>query len=511
MNGEESFHPGIGLKTKFLLWLVLFILLIMSSVYLFVTRHERRILSAEVKLRGEAICSNLAAGAEDFLVMKDDLALAKLVTDTKEKNQGVLSCAVIDTDRTIWAHTDISRVGTRYETPPGFEELGGKNVLTQDYVTPDGIRSFVISMPVSVAGAKLGEVYVLLSQETIRSAVAQARRGIGMVTGAVMAVGIAAILLLVSLMIGSLADVSRDIRAIGEGDLERDIRTQRSDEIGSIAFAVKMMAHKLKKARAELIEKERMRKEMEVARDIQQALLPRTIPDIRGFEIESYYQAAMELGGDYYDFITIDESRFGVVVADVSGKGVGGSLIMNMVRTIMRTEAMRNPAPRHLLSIANYFLKDEIPQSMFITLFYVLVDANSNVITYACAGHNPGFLLNPERRALIQIKPKGIPLGIHLFDERQFAMKMEEESKRFNPGDILFLYTDGITEAMNSRKELFGEQRLIDVLKRNGVVTPQSIKDSIRNELDSFTGKEPQSDDITFVILQRKRITSSRS
>jgi sigma-B regulation protein RsbU (phosphoserine phosphatase) len=191
-------------------------------------------------------------------------------------------------------------------------------------------------------------------------------------------------------------------------------------------------------------------------------------------------------------------------VADVSGKGVGGSLIMNMVRTIMRTEAMRNPAPRHLLSIANFFLKDEIPKSMFITLFYVLLDASSNVISYACAGHNPGFLLNPEKHAMIQIKPKGIPLGIHLFDERQFTMKMEEHTKRFDAGDMLLLYTDGITEAMNSTKELFGEERLIRILKNDGMVNPKVIKESIQNELDAFTGKEPQSDDITFVIVQRK-------
>jgi serine phosphatase RsbU (regulator of sigma subunit) len=504
MNSEETFHPGISLKTKFLIWLVIFILIIMGIVYTFVTRHERRILSDEVKLRGETICNNLAAAAEDFLVMKDDLALAKLVTDTKEKNRGVLYCFVIDDAGTIWAHTDISMVGKQYKTPPGLEELEYEKMLTQEFITRDGIRSFAISMPVKVVGSKLGEVYVVLSQETIRSAVMQARRGIGVLTGAVLALGIAGILLLVSFMIGSLAVVTKDICAIGEGDLEREIRTARKDEIGSIAFAVKTMARKLKKAREELIEKERMRKEMEVARDIQQSLLPGSVPNIPGFEIVSYYQAAMELGGDYFDFITIDDKRFGVVVADVSGKGVGGSLIMNMVRTIMRTEALRNAAPRHLLSIANFFLKDEIPKSMFITLFYVLIDVTSNMITYACAGHNPGFLLDPEKGALIQIKPKGIPLGIHLFDERQFTMKMEEQTKRFGSGDMLFLYTDGITEAMNSRRELFGEERLVNVLKGNGMINPASIKASLRKELDSFTGKAAQSDDITFVIVQRK-------
>lgn len=503
MNSEAFFRPGISLKTKFLLWLVLFILIIMGIVYIFITRHERRILSDEVKLRGETICGNLAAGAEDFLVMKDDLALAKLVTDTKEENKGVLSCCVVDTAQTIWAHTDIAMVGKKYRTPPSLKELGNERVLTQDFVTRNDIRSFVVSMPVKVRGAKLGEVHITLSQETIRHAVMQARRGIGVVTGAVMALGIAGILVLVSFMIGSLADVTKDIRAIGEGELDREIRTKRRDEIGSIAFAVKTMAKKLKKAREDLIEKERMKKEMEVARDIQQSLLPRSVPDIRGFEIVSYYQAAMELGGDYYDFITIDERRFAVIIADVSGKGVGGSLIMNMVRTIMRTEAMRNPAPRHLLPIANFFLKDEIPKSMFVTLFYVLVDVASRVITYACAGHNPGFLLNPEKRAMIQIKPKGIPLGIHLFDERQFAMKMEEGTKRFDSGDILFLYTDGITEAMNSKKELFGEERLVTLLKRDEMVNPRVIKASIQKELDEFTGKAPQSDDITFVIVKR--------
>jgi serine phosphatase RsbU (regulator of sigma subunit) len=504
MRERERFRAGLGLKSRFLIWLVFFILIIMGGVFFFVSVHEKAVLSNEIKLRGTALCNNLATSAEDFLVLNDDLALAKLVTDTKEKNEGVLFCFILDRDKRIWAHTDITNVDKQYSVPSGLEELKSRSILVQEWITPEKEECFTVSMPVMVRGSKIGEAHLAISKRAISVAVNHARRVLGFVTAGILAVGIFGILVLVSFIIGSLGSVTKDIEAIGNGDLDREITTKRRDEIGSIAQAVRVMTKKLKRAREEIIEKERMKKEIEVASDIQQALLPDSVPDIPGFEIETYYQAAMELGGDYYDIIPIDENRFGIVIADVSGKGVGGSLIMNMVRTIIKIEALRDPNPRTLLSIANFFLRDEIPKTMFVTLFYVLVDSSQNSITYSCAGHNPGFLFNPEVKVLVEIKPKGFPLGIHLFDEKQFAERIEEGRKSFKTGDVLFLYTDGITEAMNEQKELFGEERLKDILRKHGSLPAKRIRSILENELDAFTKKAPQSDDITFVILRRE-------
>jgi sigma-B regulation protein RsbU (phosphoserine phosphatase) len=439
--------------------------------------------------------------------MKDDLSLAKLVYDTKVKNDGVIYCFVLDDQKMVWAHTDVSLVNTQYTTPAELKPLGNDTSLTQSYKTPDGIEVFEIAMPITVGQNKIGEAHVAISQDAIKRAVGEARKGMALVTIIIIALGIIGILLLVSFIIGSLGNVTDDIEAIGNGDLDRRIVTRRKDEIGRIAHAVKTMAGKLKIARKELVEKERMKKEMQIAHEIQQTLLPQTIPDVPGFKIDAYYQAAMEVGGDYYDIVTIDDEHVGFVIADVSGKGVAGSLVMTMVRSLIRLEATKNLSPRQLLILLNTVLSDDIPEGMFITLYYVVCDLKEQELCYCCAGHNPAYFFNSKENQLASLKPKGPPLGIGLFNEEEYASRLQEERKQFNAGDTLLIYTDGVTEAMNKHKEQFGEERLEEIIKAHAHETPDKLKQYIINEIEHFTGKAPQSDDITFVILKKLQTT----
>jgi len=505
LNKEEQFSAGLGLKTKFLIWLVIFILTVMVIVYFYFTYHETAILSREIKLRGEAICNNLVASAEDFLVMKDDLGLAKLVYDTKDKNEGIIYCFIVDEKKMVWAHTDVSQVNKIYTLPPDIRELNNKQILAQPYKMADGTEVFAIAMPIKVRGAKIGEAHVAVSQNSIKQAVAETRKGIALVAVVIMLIGIIGILVLVSVIIGSLGEVTEDIAAIGDGDLDRKIVTTRGDEIGRIAHAVKIMTKKLKRARQVLIERERMKREMQIAKEIQQTLLPRSLPQFHGFMIDAYYQSAMEVGGDYYDILQIDENHFGIVIGDVSGKGVAGSLIMAMVRSIMKIEAPKNPSPHRLLTVLDTTLRDDIPEGMFITLFYVVFDLKEYEITYCCAGHNPAYYIDSQRK-LITLKPEGTPLGISALQKADFVSLLQEEKKKFNPGEILVLYTDGVTEAMNNRKEQFGEARFEKLLKeRAASSTPGLFKRILINEIEIFTGKEPQSDDITLLIIKREQ------
>ncbi len=503
MNNEEIFRTGFGLKTKFLIWLVIFILTVMGIVYLYFSYHETEVLSEEIRLRGEAICNNLVTSAEDLLVMKDDLALAKLVYDTKNKNKGVSTCFIIDEKKKIWAHTDVSLVNKNYELLSGLKALNNEPILVLSYKTPVGIEILEIVMPIMVKGTKIGEAHLVISLAAIGEAVAQARKGVAFVTVVIMLIGIICILVLVSFIIGSLSDVAKDIEAIGNGDLNRKIVTLRKDEIGRITHAVKIMARKLKKARKAIIEKERMKKEMQIAKEIQQILLPGSLPHNPGLNIDAYYQAAREVGGDYYDLIEIDKDHFGVVISDVAGKGVPGSLVMTMVRSIIKIEALRNPSPHQLLTLLHSMLRKDIPEGLFITMFYVVFDLKENEIEYCCAGHNPAYLYNCKNNILTTLKPEGPPLGISLFDEKAFAEQLIEEKRKLNAGEMLFLYTDGVTEAMNSAKEQFGEERLENIIKEHGSLKPNDLKNFLKTEIETFTGKEPQSDDITFIILQQ--------
>ena len=136
-------------------------------------------------------------------------------------------------------------------------------------------------------------------------------------------------------------------------------------------------------------------------------------------------------------------------------------------------------------------------------MFYAIFDLKENEMRYCCAGRNPAYLYNSEKKTLTTLKPEGPPLGIGLFDEKAFSEALIEEKKKLDPGEMLFLYTDGVTEAMNSAREQFSEERLEKILKEHGSLKPQELKELLKSEIETFTGKEPQSDDITFIILQR--------
>ena len=143
-------------------------------------------------------------------------------------------------------------------------------------------------------------------------------------------------------------------------------------------------------------------------------LLPREVPELEGFELGSLYRAAKEVGGDYYDFLPVDDRTVGVVVADVSGKGVPGSLVMTMIRTALRMEARGNRNASDVMSKMNAFVTDDMKKGMFVTMFYVILDSKNRVISYASAGHNPMILYRHETRETFFLNPRGFPVGISL-------------------------------------------------------------------------------------------------
>jgi transposase len=243
---------------------------------------------------------------------------------------------------------------------------------------------------------------------------------------------------------------------------------------------------------------------MQVAQEIQQMLLPRRVPELDGFELGSLYRAAKEVGGDYYDFLTVDERTVGVVVADVSGKGVPGSLVMTMIRTALRMEARGNRSASDVMAKMNAFVTEDMKKGMFVTMFYVVLDSVNRVVTYASAGHNPMILYRGESDATYFLKPKGIPVGINVPDEELFRKTIHVEKLTLRQDDMLVIYTDGITEAMNQDREQFGEARLLAAIKRHGHGTAQEFADALNREIHEFTGGAAQNDDITLVAIKEK-------
>ena len=487
----------MSLRVKFILYTAITIVLIIVAVNIFISRHEENILTDEVLKRGLAISKALAENAEDPLAIGDILTLSKSVSDAKKNHEGVVYCQIVDYNGVIRASTAESEVGQPYQAED-LRSLKDEPYLAQLRKIEAG-KVYDIAVPVMIKDKKIGVVHLGLSRASIDRAVSETTKGLLIITGIILAVSLGFIFFILSILTRSLSRITEEVVAIGNGNLDRRIEDKGSDEVGRIAQAVDEMAKKLKKAREDLIERERMRREMQIAKEIQLALLPKGVPEFPGFEIATFYRSAMEVGGDYYDFFKIDDHRFGTVVGDVSGKGVGGSLLMAMVRTILRFQVLESPDPIKLLSILNYLLEKEIPEDMFVTIFYCLFDRNNNEVQFASAGHNPAVIQRDSD--LIKLNPAGPPIGI--IDGRSFAKSIQASSIFLNPRDLFVLTTDGVIDAQNHRGERFGEEKFYNLLKENPAITANGFRDLLVETLEQFTGDLPQEDDVTMVAIRR--------
>ena len=277
-----------------------------------------------------------------------------------------------------------------------------------------------------------------------------------------------------------------------------------STEVGEIAQAFSDITTKLRDSQKNMAEQERLQKEMQVAKEIQQTLLPTEFPEVEGYELSSFYEAAKEVGGDYFDFVEVDKDTLGIVVADVSGKGVPGSLVMTMIRTALRTEARGVKSASEVLARVNDFVVNDMKKGMFVTLFYVIIDSKRRRLNYASAGHNPMILYRVSTKQTYYLNPRGFPIGISLPDKDLFRKSIESDTIQLAEDDILIVYTDGITEAMNPQRHLFGEERFLQVIRKNGNLRVEPFVTKLKDEIHSFTEGNIQNDDITLVAIREK-------
>jgi serine phosphatase RsbU (regulator of sigma subunit) len=241
-------------------------------------------------------------------------------------------------------------------------------------------------------------------------------------------------------------------------------------------------------------ERERIEQELQTARSIQHAFLPRNVPALPGWLFAPYYQPARDVGGDFYDFLTFEDGRLGLVIGDVSGKGIPAALLMATVHTMLRTAVQGTISPGEVLARVNELLVAEIPEGMFVTCFFALLDPASGHMCYANAGHEPPY--RQHQGSAAELWATGMPLGMlpgTRYDEHEITLA---------PGDSLLFYSDGLVEAHNPANEMFGFPRLQRLLTEPTGGLP--LIDMLLGELQRFTGEEwEQEDDVTLLTLQR--------
>lgn len=237
-------------------------------------------------------------------------------------------------------------------------------------------------------------------------------------------------------------------------------------------------------------------KELEIAKGIQQSFLPEREPEIAGVDIAASNMPAREVGGDFYDFIPVAANKWGLTIADVSGKGVPAALFMALSRTLVRASTSGNPKVSEGIERANSLICADSKSGMFVTLFYAILDVKERTLRYVNAGHNPPLLLKAPSGDILLLKAKGVALGV------VEGIKLEEAEIQLEKDDIITLYTDGIIEAINEREEQFGQQRLLRIIEENRALSARDIVRKVQEEVTAFSGGGPQFDDITLMIIK---------
>jgi sigma-B regulation protein RsbU (phosphoserine phosphatase) len=304
---------------------------------------------------------------------------------------------------------------------------------------------------------------------------------------------------------GAMHELFMGTERVRGGDLSHRIHVDTQDQLGDLASSFNVMTGSIGGLLQQAKEKRRLEEELRVARDIQMSLLPDGRVSMPGLEVNAICRPAREVGGDYYDFVRLDDRRLGVLVADVSGKGTSAALYMAELKGLILSLSQIYQSPKQLLIEVNRILATNLDSRTFITMMYAVVDLDARTLTYVRAGHTPLFHLPADGMASgVQVLiPDGLVVGLQLDDiEERFAELLEERTLPIGAGDLFVMFTDGITEAMNEEFDLFGEERLGQLLEEHGSLPSQDLRERILVDVDAFVGDAEQHDDMTVVLLR---------
>ena len=450
--------------------------------------------------------------------------LMSVLAETVDKisGGGVDFSMLIGRDRII-AAPYLVEMGQVLDLPPWLymvaaEESGAVSAFVPNWINDESyeIEMLVIWEPLNIAYWQfVGMVLVadvVAPAEEMRtgietlasSAIADAQRDV-VATGiaTVVALGVTFIIgifysrLIAKRIARPVVGLTEDAVKIGNGELDHVLAINTGDEIEILANTINKMLQSIKQITGE---KERISAELNVAAQIQASMLPCIFPPFPGhseFEIYAYMIPAKEVGGDFYDFFLVDENTLAVVIADVSGKGVPAALFMAIAKTLIKDSTQSGKSPKDVLEAVNNTLCENNEAMMFVTVFLGILDIQTSCFTYANAGHNPPLIKRhgSQFEWLNELKP-GFVLGG--MEDKTYT----QGEVQLNAGDIIFMYTDGVTEAENPQFDLFTEVHLQNVANRHSAVDLNEFIAHIKAEIDMFASGAVQSDDITMLLLK---------
>jgi serine phosphatase RsbU (regulator of sigma subunit) len=492
---------AMSLKIQITLLVILLIAGLVAAFSWTVVTNEKRMLLTEVIQKIILEGRNLALGSAKPLLHEDPaFELYPLVAGAQEAEKDIASIVVVDRAGIIKGHRDVLSVDRPYEPRPGLRAVPGSGLTKRGEAIRATDELIEVRIPIKDRGKTIGYVYIEYAKAGVLEAIAGINARMLRIGAIGLLVGAALSLLLALHITRPVSVLTRGVEAIGQGRLDTRIDVKSGKELQTLAHTFNGMAQRLDENRRALIEHERIARELEIAHEIQATLLPARLPHFPNIEMDAYYNAASEVGGDYFDLVPVDDDRLMIVVGDVAGKGVPGLIIMAMVRILVRALSRNPEKPAALMRQLNELLRRDMKSNMFVTLFWGILDTRTGSLDFANAGHMPLIVYRASRRAADAFRATAKPLGV--FSDEIFCSGLEDHRITLNPGDCILQFTDGLNEMRNVAGEEYGIERLKEVLVAEAGGGALYIVNELRRSLDAFRGAAPQSDDLTIVVVK---------
>ncbi len=494
-----------GLRLKFTLAIIALVSLVIIIMTLYFIRLESATLKNEIIKFAEREIEHLTNTAQESISAKDELSLVAAVRNI-QKIPSIKYVYIFDNSNRIIQNFDPEKNGTVLEDDERTRKAKAYEAtdkpLMIDYAdTAGGGVIYDFSKPVlhTFFKNRIATVRMGFSDKIIRDEIARITRNTMYITVFFLAISILGSFVLSSVTIRPIRKLSEGAAVISTGDLDYKIGINSSDELGLLAHEFNIMTDKLKKAKEMEIESRILEEQLELAKEIQEGLNPMGYYEKSGLQIKGFTRAAKGVGGDYFDYIDINDSSVGALISDVSGKGVPASLVMVMIRTVFTNSVKNN---RHIdcatiVRSINDALSAEFAIDKFATLFFMIFNRETGELSFSNAGHGPLFCYRAALKKCTITKLDGVPIGIT--DDVEY----EQAKLKFNPGDIVVLYTDGITEMRNEAREEYGRLRLQKLLVDNSAMNAQELVEKLVADVDEFRGGAAPHDDMTTLVMKR--------
>lgn len=502
-GGRPILRRMFSLRVKFSVWTFIIVsVIIAASIYYF----DHRISNQMYEHKHETILAlgkTIADQAAGYLInRRSDVEFDQLTVSYKRANPELVKIVITDEANIIRAHSDdILNIRKEYQPEKNVNEIMYN--LPQTMTHKDSVYNYFVT-PILSGDRQLGKIHITYSTATIKAQLTEARiRFLGL-TLILLMFGILGIYLLSNYFVTPILKITHRIRRFTTGDLETELPLEGAEEFFEISKALNQMMTRLSQDRKNLIEREKMAKEIELASEIQKTLMPAELPTVPGLEVESFYRAASMVGGDLYDIFRVDDNRYCLAVADVSGKGIPASLVTSMLRTVIQISAMTAGSAKETMLRVNDYVINNLPSGMFVTICLMFYSVAEKSLQIVSAGHNPLLFYSAGSRKVLKYNPKGIPLGVPVAGSRQFVDILEQLDVGLKAGDMFLVYTDGITEAADREGNQFGLEKLkktfSECVEKHKDDKVDKISDVIINAVDDFCGFVKPQDDITYIV-----------